>query len=98
MDDKVIEELTAVLHKHSPNFLVDSDGGIIHHDMKTGRIHMVEVRAFDVTEVAHAERPALREYDPLDGIRERVRLFYSVSGYTAQSGLPGGILNVGSGA
>jgi hypothetical protein len=55
VDDKVIEELSAVLRKHSPNFFADSDGGIIHHDMKTGRIHMVEVRAFDVTEVPHAD-------------------------------------------
>lgn len=61
MDDKVIEELSAVLRKHSPNFFADSDGGIIHHDMKTGRIHMVEVRAFDVTETPHTTRPALTE-------------------------------------
>jgi hypothetical protein len=38
---------------------------IIHYDMTTGRKHMIEVRAFDVTEVLPQERPAIRvSYDP----------------------------------
>lgn len=56
MSEQVIEKLKAVLSKSSPDFLVDADGNVLHHDMKTGQLHMIEVRAFDVTEVPHIQR------------------------------------------